>query len=41
LSPRALAPFFWLVSHHIARNHVTSDLRDPSNTVPAIDVVWW
>src|SRR5712691_5582970 len=41
-SPSALTPVFWLVTHHIARNHIRSGFRVPSKTVPAvIEVCRW
>ena len=29
-------PFFWLVTNHIARNHIRNGLRVPSKIVPAV-----
>src|SRR5450759_5410237 len=36
----ALAPFFWLVTYHIARNHITSGFRVSWKIVPAVAEVW-
>jgi len=33
--PKALTPFFWLVTNHIAGNHIRNGLRVPSKIVPA------
>jgi hypothetical protein len=38
--PSALAPFFWLVTYHMARNHVFRGLRVSWNTVPTVAEVW-
>src|ERR1039458_9269058 len=38
--PNALAPFFWLVTYHIARNHMIKGLRISWKTVPAVTEVW-
>jgi hypothetical protein len=37
--PRALTPFFWLVTNHMAMNQVLSGLRVPSKMVPAVSEV--
>ena len=34
-------PFFWLVTHQIARNHKTNGVRVPSKIVPAVTVAWY
>src|SRR5271166_5084635 len=39
--PSALTPFFWLVTNHIARNHIRNGLRVPSKIVPAVSDVFF
>src|SRR5271167_4372620 len=39
-SPNALAPFFWVVTHHIARNHTAIGMRVSWKIVPAVPEVW-
>ena len=39
LEASALTPFFWLVTNHIARNHIRNGLRVPSKIVPAVSDV--
>src|SRR5437773_8117690 len=39
-SPSALAPFFWVVTHHIARNHTGKGMRVSWKIVPAVTEVW-
>jgi hypothetical protein len=34
--PMALAPVFWLATHHMARNHVGSGVRVSWKIVPAV-----
>jgi hypothetical protein len=34
--PKALAPFFWPVTNHIARNQTKRGFRVSWNTVPAV-----
>ena len=36
----ALAPFFWLVTAHIARNQSVSGLRVSWKIVPAVTELW-
>jgi hypothetical protein len=38
--PSALAPFFWLVTYHIARDHITSGFRVSWKIVPAVAEIW-
>src|SRR6516225_866998 len=37
----ALAPFFWLVTAHIARNQSVSGLRVSWKIVPAVTELWY
>src|ERR1700719_3319957 len=39
-SPRALAPFFWVVTHHMARNQTGNGVRVSWKIVPAVTEVW-
>src|SRR5436309_7249002 len=39
-SPSALAPFFWVVTHHIARNHTGNGVRVSWKIVPSVTEVW-
>src|SRR5207237_9637594 len=39
-SPNALAPFFCVVTHHIARNHTGKGMRVSWKIVPAVTEVW-
>src|ERR1700687_5132531 len=39
-SPNALAPFFWVVTHHMARNHTGNGVRVSWKIVPAVTDVW-
>src|SRR5713226_2303888 len=39
-SPNALAPFFWVVTHHMARNHTGNGVRVSWKIVPAATEVW-
>src|SRR5215831_15796409 len=39
-SPNALAPFFWVVTHHMARNHTGKEVRVSWKIVPAVTEVW-
>src|SRR5215469_7082081 len=39
-SPNALAPFFWVVTHHIARNQTGNGVRVSWKIVPAVTEVW-
>ena len=39
-SPRALAPFFWLTTHQIARNHNVNGVRVSWKIVPAVTETW-
>src|SRR5207245_3499705 len=38
--PNALAPYFWVVTHHMARNHTGSGVRVSWKIVPAVTEVW-
>jgi hypothetical protein len=35
------APFFWVVTQYLARNHSLSGLRVSWKAVPAVTEVWW
>jgi hypothetical protein len=39
-SPNALAPFFWVVTHHMARNQTGNGVRVSWKIVPAVTEVW-
>ncbi len=40
-SPNALAPFFRVVTHHMARNHTGKGVRVSWKIVPAVTEVWY
>src|ERR1019366_1795580 len=39
-NPNALAPFFWVVTHHMARNQTGNGVRVSWKMVPAVTDVW-